>query len=232
MNWGNWRSIQHQNISYVSQILFLRPDLPRFMSELQLLEPITDIWETKIGTVVKKNYSFTQQLSGWIRRFTSVRTALKKKGSHKATKPITGSGCRWQELLRWRERSRSREERRLHRYHLHRRLVVLSGGGESKGMRGLGVSPADLERNQFRGTADAQLSGRVAGLRRAVVMAVEPSQDGAGHACGSWAPIGASTSTGALGWIRPQNRIFYGRLQINSYIYIYMTGLFSISGVE
>jgi len=29
--------------------------------------------------VVKKNYSFTQQLSGWIRSFTSVRTALEKK---------------------------------------------------------------------------------------------------------------------------------------------------------
>ena len=148
------------------------------------------------------------------------QNSIGKKGSHGATKPITGSGCRCQELLRWREWSWSPEERRLHRYHLHRRLVVLSGGGESKGMRGLGVSPADLERNQFRGTADAQRSGRVAGLSRAVVMAVEPSQDGAGHACGSWA---ASTFTGALGWIRPQNRLFYGQLQINSYIYRWMT---------
>ena len=37
------------------------------------------VWGNGIGTVVKKNYSFTQQLSGWIRSFTSVRTALKKK---------------------------------------------------------------------------------------------------------------------------------------------------------
>ena len=58
--------------------------------------------------------------------------------------------------------------------------MVLSGGGESKGMRGLGMSPADLERKQFRGTADPQRSGWVAGLSRAVVMVVEPSQDGGG----------------------------------------------------
>ena len=86
--------------------------------------------------------------------------------------------------------------------------MVLSGGGESKGMRGLGVSPADLERNQFRGTADAQRSGRVAGLSRAVVMAVEPSQDGGGPRVRKLGTIRVRPRA-PVRWVRSGHKIGY-----------------------
>jgi len=75
-------------------------------------------------------------------------------------------------------------------------------------MRGLGMSPADLERKQFRGTADPQRSGRVAGLSRAVVMVVEPSQDGGGPRVRKLGTIRVRPRA-PVRWVRSGHKIGY-----------------------